>query len=257
MTTVADRFRLYTDLAWLWPLWGDPAVEYARYCDYVAALIRRHTERPVETLLNVACGGGKNVFNLKKHYRVTGLDLSPAMLDQARALNPECEFVEGDMRSFSLARTFDAILLDDGVAHMTSLKDLSAAFCRAFDHLNPGGLMVVTPDATTETFRQNSNEATSASGRVENKSIDVVFMENLYDPDPTDDHYEATIVYLIRENGVLRLETDHWRLGLFSVNVWKQALSDTGFRVHDHPYRQGADVYEVFACVKPPLPGGA
>lgn len=34
--------RLYTDLAWLWPLWGDAATEYADYDAHVVELIRRH-----------------------------------------------------------------------------------------------------------------------------------------------------------------------------------------------------------------------
>jgi len=150
-----NTFRLYSDLAWLWPMWGDPTVEYAHYCAHVVQLIKQHAQRPVTSLLNIGCGGGKNAFNLMKHYQVTGLDLSPAMLELAKTINPTCEFIEGDMRSFSLGSTFDAILLDDGISCMASQADLSAAFQGAFCHLNPGGVMITTPDVTTETFRQN------------------------------------------------------------------------------------------------------
>jgi 2-polyprenyl-3-methyl-5-hydroxy-6-metoxy-1,4-benzoquinol methylase len=51
-------------MAWLWPMWGDAATEYAQYCQYVTALVRRYAERPAVTLLNIGCGGGKNVLNL-------------------------------------------------------------------------------------------------------------------------------------------------------------------------------------------------
>lgn len=87
-------------------MWGDATVEYAHYCGRVVQLIRQHARRSVGTLLNIGCGGGKNVLNLKKHFRVTGLDLSPTMIAQARILNPDCEFIEGDMRSFAIGRTF-------------------------------------------------------------------------------------------------------------------------------------------------------
>lgn len=80
--------RLYTDLAWLWPMWGHAAEEYAHYCRHVTDLIEHHAEHPAGTLLDIGCGGGKNVFNLKGEFRVTGVDLSPAMLAQAGALNP-------------------------------------------------------------------------------------------------------------------------------------------------------------------------
>ena len=33
--------RLYGDLAWLWPLWGDPDGEYAEWCAHVVAMIEK------------------------------------------------------------------------------------------------------------------------------------------------------------------------------------------------------------------------
>ena len=177
--------HLYTDLAWLWPVWGDAADEYAHYCRHVASLIEQHAERPAGTLLDIGCGGGKNVFNLKGTFSVTGVDLSPTMLAQARDLNPESTFVHGDMRTFRLGTTFDA-----------------------------------------------------------------VFVENVYDPDPADEQYETTILYLIRDHGRLRIETDHWTMGLFSLDTWRRVLRETGFEAHEGRYNAGEDEYTVFACVK-------
>ncbi|MBN2006061.1 MAG: hypothetical protein JXA21_22075 [Anaerolineae bacterium] len=37
--------RLYQDLSWLWPLWGDPDGDYAVWCARVTALIRQHARR--------------------------------------------------------------------------------------------------------------------------------------------------------------------------------------------------------------------
>ena len=86
MNHTEGMFRLHDDLAWLWPIWG-AAEEYADYCSHVMRLIREHTQIPVHSLLNIGCGGGKNVFNLKEHCEVTGLDISPRMLSLAKELN--------------------------------------------------------------------------------------------------------------------------------------------------------------------------
>ena len=247
-----NTFRLYSDLAWLWPLWGDASVEYAHYCDHVVRMIRQYARRPVINLLNIGCGGGKNVFNLKNHYQVTGLDLSPAMIAQARSLNPGCEFILGDMRSFFLGKTFDAILMDDAISFLTNRSDFSAAFRMAYDHLNPGGILITTPDVTTETFQQNQTTVTPAAARTKPDNIDVVFIENVYDPDITDDHYEATMLYLIRTDGILRIETDRYKLGLFSLDTWRQILFETGFATHEEKYADGSNEYTVFACIKIP-----
>jgi SAM-dependent methyltransferase/pimeloyl-ACP methyl ester carboxylesterase len=246
-----DTFRLYNDLAWLWPMWGDHASEYTRYCDFVVGLIHQHSLRPVGSMLNIACGGGKNVFNLKKHFAVTGLDLSPAMLDGAVGLNPECEFVEGDMRSFTLGRTFDAILIDDGISSMTSRGELAAAFQAAFRHLEPGGVMVVTADVTKENFVQNETTFTPASGKSKPETMEIVFIENVFDPDPEDDHYEAVMIYLIRENGLLRVETDRSLLGIYSLGTWRRTLSETGFAISEEIFKDSGLEYITFACTKP------
>ncbi len=251
MSAGSDTNHLYTDLAWLWPMWGDHAIEYARYCEHVVRLIGRYARNPVKTLIDISCGCGKNVFNLKKRFQVTGLDLSPAMIDLARKLNPECEFIQGDMRRFSLARTFDAILMDDGISYMTTAPDLTATISSALDHLEPGGVMVVTVDMSTETFCQNITSVTHGLKREDQEDVDVVFVENIYDPDPSDTRYETTIVYLIREKGRLRIETDRFTLGLFSLDTWERILSETGFIVHREEYADDGSEFVSFACVKP------
>jgi len=243
---VSDTCRLYTDLAWLWPMWGDAATEYAHYCQHVTALIRRCAHRSGATLLDIGCGGGKNALNLKLDFNVTGLDLSPAMLAQAKGLNPDCTFVQDDMRTFRLGRTFDAVLMDDAITHMNCQTDFVAAFRTAYDHLNLGGVLVATPDVTSETFQQNKTTVTQAT----RDGLDVVFVENVYDPDPADEQYETTILYLIRDHGRLRIETEHWTMGIFSLDTWRDVLRETGFEVHEGRYNPGRDEYTVFACVR-------
>ncbi len=241
-----DTCRLYTDLSWLWPMWGDAATEYAHYCEHVTGLIRQYAKRPASTLLDIGCGGGKNVLNLKREFNVTGLDLSSIMLDQAKGLNPDCTFIHGDMRTFRLGRTFDVVLMDDAISHMNCRADLVAAFNTAHVHLNTGGVLIATPDVTVETFRQNKTTTTPAT----RDGLDVVFIENVYDPDPTDEQYETTILYLIRDHGSLRIETEYWTMGIFSLNTWRQVLHETGFEVHEGRYKTGEDEYMVFTCVK-------
>ncbi len=172
------------------------------------------------------------------------------MLAQARDLNPASTFVPGDMRTFRLGRTFDAVLMDDAISYMACLSDFEAAFRTASAHLDPGGVLIATPDVTTETFRQNKTTATHATRTGTGNELDVVFVENAYDPDPADDQYETTVLYLIRDHGRLRIETDHWAMGLFSLGTWRRVLRDSGFEVHEGQYNAGEDEYTVFTCVK-------
>jgi hypothetical protein len=74
------------------------------------------------------------------------------MLDVSRALNPECEHVEGDMRTVRLERTFDAVFIHDAIAFLTTERDLAAAIETAFIHCRPGGVALLAPDDFQETF---------------------------------------------------------------------------------------------------------
>jgi SAM-dependent methyltransferase len=243
--------RLYQDLAWLWPLWGDPDGEYASFCRNLTNLFRKFACREVKTVLNLCCGGGKNVFNLKKEFTVTGLDISPAMLENARVLNPECSFIQADMRDFSLPEKYDAILVDDGIAYMTTEADLLAVFKGAYAHLQPGGVMFVGPDDTTETFSQNDSAVTLANPATKPANIDVVFVENNYDPDPNDTTFDALMIYIIRENGQLRIEQDMHTMGLFPLATWKRLVKEAGFEIHETSYTDKDREYIEFVGVKP------
>ena len=54
-------------------------------------------EAPTRTLLELGSGGGNNASHMKAHFAPTLVDASAGMLDVSRALNPECEHVEGDI----------------------------------------------------------------------------------------------------------------------------------------------------------------
>jgi SAM-dependent methyltransferase len=251
------QMRLYDDLAWIWPMWDDPddmsdPRGYFAWSELMTELVRKYSKRAARSVLNMACGGGKNAFSLKKHFEVTGTDLSPKMLDHARKLNPECTFLLADMRDCRLGRQFDAIVIDDGIWHISSLQDLKAVFLTAFEHLHPGGVMVVTPEETKETFRQNFVRVSEISGKLRPDNLNVVVIEHGYDSDPTDDVSESAMIYLIRENGKLRIETDTDIVsGLFTLDAWRTTLREAGFEVHEEVVEPSSNGDPTFVCVRP------
>ena len=175
----------------------------------------------------MGCGGGHNDKTLKKHFQVTGLDLSEAMLDLARSLNAECTYLRGDMRTSRLGKDFDAVVVFDSLAHMLSKQDLKAAFETAFIHLRPGGVLCTYREIASETFVQNKTAATAHS----DDDVEIVLIENYYDPDPHDSTFESTTLYLIRRGGDLKIESQQGLLGLFSLETWKCSLNGVGFEV--------------------------
>lgn len=242
--------RLYGELAWLWPYW-EPVEDYRVESENYASLLRRHARIAPKTILDLGCGGGKTAYHLARHFALTGVDISPAMLEQARRLNPEAEFIVGDMRVLELGREFDAVFVNDAVAYMKTLDELEAVFQTAWKHLRPGGAMLAVPDHTRETFQQNSTQVWTGG----DERFDLTFIENEYDPDPSDTLIEALHIYLIRERGRLRVERDVHVLGMFSIEDWRRLLARTGYAVFEerHVGMDDRPAHEppVLICVKP------
>lgn len=216
--------RLYNDLAWAWPIISPPE-DYVKESADHKKLICKHSKIKVKTLLNLGCGGGHDDFGLKRYFKITGVDLSPEMLVLARKLNPEVTYLEGDMRRVRLDRTFDTVCIFDAINYMLSVKDLGAAFETAFAHLKPGGVFLTIVERTPENFEQNKTKtSTHTKG-----DIEIVFVENIYDPDPGDTTYEDTFVYLIRRNGKQEVELDRHVSGIFPIETWISLLKEVGF----------------------------
>src|SRR5687768_9149983 len=85
--------------------WKDYDAEVTRLHE----LIQLHKKTPNAMLLDVACGTGKHMSLLVKHYEVEGLDLEAGLLDGARERLPNAIFHVADMVDFSLDQRYDVI----------------------------------------------------------------------------------------------------------------------------------------------------
>jgi len=241
-----EGLRLYEELAGWFHLLTAPE-EYADEAAVILALLRDHVDGPLETLLELGSGGGNTASHLRAHLRLTLTDVSPAMLDLSRTLNPDCEHLVADMRSGQLDRTFDAVLIQDAIMYMTTQADLRAALATAFVHLRPGGALVVGPDCVRETFRPKSEHGGhDGAGRA------LRYLEWTYDPDPGDTSYVADFAILLREGAdETRVRYDRHVMGLFARTTWLDLLGEVGFEPSASVEGwQG----EVFVGVRPSSP---
>lgn len=225
MTASSPTHRLYTDLASWWPLISPPD-EYEEEAAFAAGLLGSGAA-PVRDVLELGSGGGHNAVHLKKRFAMTLVDLSPEMLDVSRRLNPECEHVQGDMRTIRLDHTFDAVFVHDAVDYMLDAADLSKAAETAFTHCRSGAAAVFVPDATTETFEPTSGHGGSDAGATGRGAR---YLEWTWDPDPADNWVDTVYVFVLRDvDGSVVVVHEQHRTGLFSRAEWLQILSDVGF----------------------------
>jgi hypothetical protein len=173
------------------------------------------------------------------------------MLALSRTINPECEHVEGDMRTLRLGRAFDAAFVHDAVDYMTSRDDLRAAMQTAFVHLRPGGVALFVPDFIRERFAPRTSHGGNDEG-----TQGLRYLEWVWDPDPEDDTYVADFAYLLREeDGTVRVEHDRHECGVFPRATWLELLDGAGFTAESrviHVYEEVAS--EAFLAVRPGRP---
>jgi SAM-dependent methyltransferase len=212
----------YNEMAWTEDLLAGPEEcgdEVRFYIDRILAA----SEEPPVTLLHLGCGAGNHDVYFREHFKVTGVDISRGMLEKARILHPDIEYIEDDMRMVRLNRTFDAVAVPDSIDYMATEEDLRQAMCTAAVHLKPGGVLLVAAKPA-ETFRDNNFAYVG-----EKDNVHLTVLENNYIHPYRPDTYEATLVYLIRNKGELTIRTECQLLGLFPLAVWEKVFADEGF----------------------------
>jgi SAM-dependent methyltransferase len=247
-----SKWRIYSNLAWTEPIISPPE-EYVKETELFIKAIKEHSKNKVKTLLHLGCGAGINDYTFKRHFKVTGVDISENMLENARRLNPEVVYLQGDMRTIKLGESFDAVVIPDSIGYMTTLKDLRRAIITAYKHLKPGGVLLIMANIV-EQFKQNNFVYTGS-----NRDVEITLFENNYISHRTGTTYEATLIFLIRRKGKLEIHTDHHIIGLFKLKTWLDLLKELEFEVKQikigHLYDrfilgEGKYPLTMFVCTK-------
>jgi len=238
--------RLYDDVVDWWPVISPPT-EYAEEAGLYVEMIRAPAQRPVREVLELGSGGGNNASHMKRDFRMTLVEPADGMRELSRRLNPECEHLPGDMRHVRLGRTFDAVFVHDAVMYMTTEDDLRAALETVAVHLAPGGVALVAPDATSESF----SVATDHGGGEDETGRQARYLEWTLPPEPGGTTYTVHYAFMLREpDGNVRVVHDLHREGLFPRATWLRLFREVGLDAELAPRTiEGVD-YDSFAAVR-------
>lgn len=251
---MTEQPHLYTDLAPWWPLLSRPDDYEEEAGIFTRAILQ--TLPGAQTMLELGSGGGNNASFLKRRFSVTLSDRAPGMLEVSRKLNPDLPHHLGDMRSLRLGQQFDVVFIHDAVMYLTTEEDLLAAMATAYAHTRPGGLILIVPDWTTETFHPTTDhggdDGEDLVPPIPGRALR--YLEWTYDPDPSDTSYIVEFAYLLREEGQpVRCVYDRHIDGLFPRATWLRLLEEAGFRPFTLPFDHSEveGVTEMFLGTRP------
>ena len=135
---------------------------YNTECDYIGSCVDRYCVFPEKEtslqVLDLGCGTGSHdeILASKYGYQITGVDLSPRMIEIARKKAiPNFEGIVGDIRNFEVKRSYDVVIsMFHVLSYITSMDDLVNVFKRVGNALLTGGIFIFdtwyTPGVLTE-----------------------------------------------------------------------------------------------------------
>lgn len=205
-----------------------------RFKDYEAAVERlcevlRSAHPSARSLLDVGCGTGRHLEHLRERYEVEGLDLNEDLLGLARERCPDVPFHRADMQSFSLERRFDVVTcLFSSIAYVKSVPAMQRSVASMVRHLKPGGVLVVEPWFTPETYWTG----TITANHVDEADLKIAWM---YTSEREDGVAVLDIHYLVGTPEEVEHFTERHELGLFTREQYEGAIRQEGLDVDFDP----------------------
>jgi SAM-dependent methyltransferase len=116
-------------------------------------------------VLDVGVGSGwTSEFFARARYRVTGIDISPDMIDIARRRNCSARFLVADYESNQISERYHAAVIYDALHHA---DDEYAVIKNIFEALEPGGVLVTIEPGSGHSTTDYSIDAVAKFGTTE------------------------------------------------------------------------------------------
>lgn len=196
------------------------------------------------TLLDVACGTGEDLLELRRWYEVEGVDISAEMLEVARQKLPGVQLHRADMRALELGRAFDAVTcLFSSIGYVTDADDLRSTFHRLAAHVARPGVLIVDGWVRPDHWRGDVQRPPDVASDAQRTVVRVAHTRRIGDITELDMHH------LVRAAGGVVYFMEQHRLALVATDVYVAAMRAAGLSVRVIPdFMPGRDRVVGFAA---------
>lgn len=234
-------------------------IPYDAWADYIERVVTANGGR-ITQVLDLACGTGNTLLPwARRGCRVTGLDISQAMLAQAEAKlqagRHQARLICGDMATVDLPQQYDLITcLNDSINYLENAEALARTVRNAFDGLIPGGWFVFDINSAYRLLN------TPEDAIVIDEEDLTLCWENRYLPETG--VLAVTLTGFVREGDLYRKFREVHHEKAFATDGIAELLRRTGFDVVGvfHAYTEEParpDSKRIFFFARRPLSGDA
>lgn len=159
--------------------WG---FEYLSYVNFILDFLKSQS---ANSLLDIGCGDGRFLHEVKKQLKIskiTGVDYSQKAIDLAKVINPDIEFIAGDIKEKNILKnTYEVITLIETLEHIP--PEEATLFLNGIrQHISSNGKLLITVPAdnvpvTPKHYRHFNAESLQATIK-ENFEIEKIIYLN-------------------------------------------------------------------------------
>lgn len=154
-------------------------------------------------VLELGCGPANHAREfLHKGWQASALDISQEMLDYAAGKDGalKCEYIKGDMRSFSVDREYDLVInMMESITHIVTNEDMLMHFKSVAASLKEAGVYIIETAHPWHFFPDDEqNGWTSKEGDTE---VEVLFGKPDDEYNSVEQVWSVTTEIALRENG--------------------------------------------------------
>jgi len=224
-------------------IWGKH--DYDADVKFLVGFFRKYHCRNV---IDIGCGTGNHALRLSKlGYEVTGVDVSPTMLEIAKAKDKEAKirFLQGDVKKLERVipkdQRFDAaICLGQVFSHLMTDKDVQVFLKRLHEILKRNSLFVFSARNAKKINEECLNKLRLDHMLNEEKLQLLILAHNRRDSqDPNIIVWNP--IYLIKENSKVDLQIREHKLRWFEFSTLKKMITENGFKIvtiHSGPIKE-------------------
>lgn len=207
-------------------------LDYSAWADFIEENVRRYNPNmKTELVLDLGCGTGRMTLELaRRGYDMTGVDLSPEMLDIARCAAERCGLSDKmlwllqDITEFELYGTVElCVSCLDTINHLTSVSELKKCLSLVHNYLVPDGLFVFDVNG-----KRKFEEIYADNSYVMEEGNSVCVWQNSYNPKTKLCDFFITL-FEEDDDGKYNRYDELQTERMYTIRSIKSALTECGF----------------------------